>query len=457
MNSVFYLALRSLWHRRLAAGLTILSIALSVALFIGVNKTRETTRDAFSGAISKVDLIVGPRAGSLSLLLYSVFHVGSPTHVVSMKAIDYARSLPQVDWVVPFSLGDGFRGFAVVGTEPEFFARYKVRDANALALESGAIFASDSEVVIGADVAREARLKVGDSIVLSHGHTEDGDGFERHDDHPFKICGVLAPSGSPIDKSLFVSLSGMAEIHRELLAPKKNPVDPDHHAHDGHEDDARAQDDHAHDDHAHDDHAHDHEHGNSSFAEKDGQLLTMAVSGFFLGTKERSQALELQRSLNTWDKEALLAIMPGMTMAELWKNLSMFETALSVISLAVVVSGILGLFVSLFILSGQRRREMMVLRAVGAGPIAIFSLLAGEAIGLVLTGILLGWGLMYGGFLLLGPWLERRFSLALEFSVVTGSDLIFAAGLLLTGCLVGIVASVGAYRSAMRDGLGMRF
>jgi putative ABC transport system permease protein len=437
MTSVVYLALRSLWHRRLTAGLTVLSIALSVALFIGVNKTRETTRDAFSGAISKVDLIVGPRAGSLSLLLYSVFHVGSPTHVVSMKAVNYARSLPQVDWVVPFSLGDGFRGFAVVGTQPEFFTRYKVRDAQALVLQFGAVFTGDSDVVIGADVARDTGLKVGDSIILSHGHTEDGDGFERHEDHPFKICGVLAPSGSPVDKSLFVSLSGMAEIHRELLAPQNHSET-------------------THSDHEHED-EHAHEGANSSFTEKDGQLLTTAVSGFFLGTKERSQALELQRSLNTWDGEPLLAIMPGMTMAELWKNLSMFETALSVISMAVVVSGILGLFVSMFILNHQRRREMMVLRAVGAGPRVIFSLLAGEALGLVLTGILVGWGLMYGGFLLLAPWLERRFSLALEFSVISPSDLIFAAGLILTGCLVGMFASVGAYRSAMKDGLGMRF
>jgi putative ABC transport system permease protein len=375
-----------------------------------------------------------------------VFHVGSPTHVVSMSAVNYARSLPQVNWVVPFSLGDGYRGFAVVGTEPEFFSRYKVRDARPVSFSSGASFISDNEVVIGADVAREAGLKIGDSIVLSHGHTEDGDGFERHEDHPFKICGVLAPSASPLDQSLFVSLAGMAEIHRDLVTPATHDKPPHGIKQPDHHDDA----------HDHDD-EHDHEHDHGSFEEKDGKLLTNAVSGFFLGTKERSQVLELQRHLNNWDGEALLAIMPGLTMAELWKNLSMFETALSVISLAVVFSGVLGLFVSLFILSGQRRREMMVLRAVGAGPTAIFALLAGEAIGVVFTGIIIGWGFMYGGFLFLGPWLERRFSLALEFSGVSGGDLMFASGLLLTGCVVGVVASIGSYRAAMRDGLGMRF
>jgi putative ABC transport system permease protein len=445
MRAVFFLALRSLWHRRFAACLTIISIALSVALFVGVGKTREVTRDAFSGAISKVDLIVGPRTGSISLLLYSVFHVGSPTHLVSMKAVTYTRSLPQVDWVVPFSLGDGYRGYAVVGTEPEFFSRYKVRNAKALVLAAGSIFSTDSDVVIGADVAQSTGLKLGDSIVLSHGHTEDGDGFERHEEHPFKVSGILAPAGAPVDKSLFVSLSGQAEIHRNLIVPNGQEKSANSHDHDV----ASSKEGRKHD--------HDHDHDHSSFEQKNGHLITVAVSGFFLGTKERSQALELQRHLNTWNGDALLAIMPGMAMAELWKNLSVFETALRLISFAVVVSGVIGLFVSLFILSGQRRREMVVLRAVGAGPASVFGLLAGEAVFLVLSGILVGWGIMYGGFLMLGPWLERRFSLALDLSGVSGDDVVFASGLLLTGCLVGVFASIATYRAAMRDGFGMRF
>jgi putative ABC transport system permease protein len=437
MKHVIFLALSSLWHRRVPTALTMVSIAMSVALYVGVDKTRNATREAFSGAISKVDLIVGPRAGSIGVLLYSVFHVGSPTHVVSMKAVSYARSLPQVDWVVPFSLGDGYRGFPVVGTEQQFFSHYKVRDGKSPSFSLGGVFRGSSDVVIGADVAREGRLKLGDKIVLSHGHTEDGDGFERHEEHPFTVSGVLAVSGSPLDRSLFVSLDGLGEIHRNLIESgddhdkKETAGDHDHH------------------------HEHEHEHG--SFDDKDGQLITTAVSGFFLGTKERSQALALQRTLNTWDGDALLAIMPGMAMAELWKNLSIFETALLIISMAVVLSGILGLFVSLFIVSGQRRREMMVLRAVGAGPVTILGLLAGESMVLVFFGILLGWSIMFGGFLLLGPWLEHRFSVALDFSVVTSGDFMFATGLLLTGCVVGVIASIRAYRVAMQDGLGTRF
>ena len=440
------LAIRSLWHRRLATAMTVIAISLSVALFVGVNKTREATRDAFGGAISRVDLIVGPRTGTLSLLLYSVFHVGSPTHNISMKSVQYAASKPQVAWVVPFSLGDGFRGYPVLGTTPEFFERYKYRNAESIRFSDGKAFAGDAEVVIGSDVAQTLGLKLTDKIVLSHGHTEDGDGFEKHDDHPFTVIGITAATGTPIDRTVFVSLVGLGEIHRgigEASGSKTahEPEDDHHHDHDV----AQA----VHDDH--DEHAH------GSFAEKDGQIVVTSVSGFFLGAKNRMESLNLQSDLNTWKDEALLAIIPGVAMAELWKNLSIFETAMSVVSFSVVITGVLGLFVSLLILSGQRQREMMVLRAVGAGPKTIFMLLAGEAVCLVFAGIALGFGVMYGAMWVLSPWIEKKFAVTLALSGVGTYDLMFSAGLLVVGALVGVLASVRAYRAAMYDGLATKF
>ena len=450
MNNIIRLALKSLWYRRVATVLTIISISLSVALFVGVGKTKEATRDAFSGAISRVDLIVGPRTGTISLLLYSVFHVGNPTHNVSMKAVDFARRQPEVAWVVPYSLGDGFRGFPVIGTVPEFFERYKVRNGEDLRFLEGQSFKADGDAVIGSDVARTLGLKLGQKIVLSHGHTEDGDGFEKHEEHPFSIAGILRTTGTPVDKSVYVSLVGMAEIHRDLITQEKTAheehASEKEHYHDDDEDQAQGHSD---------DHGHDHE--NSSFKTSDGKIAVTAVSGFFLGARNRMESLNLQRTLNTWQGDALLAVLPGMAMAELWKNLAIFENALSIVSFSVVIAGILGLFVSLYIISGQRQREMMVLRAVGAGPMTIFSLLAGEAIFLVLAGIGVGAGVMYGGLTLLAPWIEKRFSVTLFLSGPSTDDFIFASSMLVVGCIVGIVASFNAYRSAMHDGLGTRF
>ena len=341
MNNIIRLALKSLWYRRVATVLTIISISLSVALFVGVGKTKEATRDAFSGAISRVDLIVGPRTGTISLLLYSVFHVGNPTHNVSMKAVDFARRQPEVAWVVPYSLGDGFRGFPVIGTVPEFFERYKVRNGEDLRFLEGQSFKADGDAVIGSDVARTLGLKLGQKIVLSHGHTEDGDGFEKHEEHPFSIAGILRTTGTPVDKSVYVSLVGMAEIHRDLITQEKTTheehASEKEHDHDDDEDQAQGHSE---------DHGHDLE--NSSFKTSDGKIAVTAVSGFFLGARNRMESLNLQRTLNTWQGDALLAVLPGMAMAELWKNLAIFENALSIVSFSVVIAGILGLFVSLY-------------------------------------------------------------------------------------------------------------
>ena len=440
MSPIVVLALRSLWHRRIPTVLTILSISMSVALFVGVDKIREATRDAFGGAISKVDLIVGPRSGTLSLLLFSVFHVGSPTHNISMKAVDFAKAQPEVDWVVPFSLGDGFHGAAVVGTTPEFFVHYKYRDGKSMAYRVGQGFSGDNDIVVGASVGEKQRLNLGDKIVLSHGHTEDGDGFEKHEDHPFTVTGILEVTGTPLDKSVFVTLGGLGEIHREIGAEA--------HHEEGHDEEG-------HHEEGHHEEGHHEDHG--SFKEQGGKLVATSVSGFFLGAKNRMDSLNLQRTLNTWDGDALLAILPGMAMAELWKNLSIIETAMSLVSFCVVVAGILGLFVSLYIISGQRQREMTVLRAVGAGPGAIFAMLAGEAVGLVLGGIGMGAGVMYAGLYLLSPWIEKKFSISFPISGVSTMDIVFAASMLAVGCLVGVLASFKAYRSAMREGLATRF
>ena len=453
--NVFFLAIKSLWYRRMATFLTVVAIALSVALFVGVGKTREATRDAFSGAISRVDLIVGPRTGNLSLLLYSVFHVGYPSHNVSMKAVNHVKANEQVAWVVPFSLGDGYKGFPVVGTTAEFFTHYKYRDGQNVTFDQGQAFATDNEAVIGAEVARTRGLKLGDQLVLSHGHTEDGDGFEKHEDHPFKVVGVTRFTGTPIDRSVYVSLEGLGAIH-EVASDTKHSTGGDSQKTTGH----KADHDDEHHDHAdqHEhEHDHDHAHETTSFTTKDGKILVNYVSGFFVGAKSRMSSLELQRTINTWDGEALLAIMPGVAMAELWKNLAIFEAALSIVSALVVLAGMIGLFVSLLILSSQRHHEMVVLRAIGAGPATIFALLAGEAIGIVLSAIMFGISFMYLGLLAVSPWLEKKFAIDLRLTGVDASDIQFAVVLLMIGAVVGILSSLRAYRTAMHDGLTTKF
>ena len=120
MRRLGSLALKSLWSRRGAVLLTVLTIGLSVTLLLGVERIRAEARQGFASTVSGTDLIVGARAGPVSLLLYSVFHIGDPTNDLSWDTYDEIRKWPEVAWTVPLSLGDSHRGHRVVGTTADF-------------------------------------------------------------------------------------------------------------------------------------------------------------------------------------------------------------------------------------------------------------------------------------------------------------------------------------------------
>ncbi len=198
----------SAWHRRQVLWLTVLSVALSAALLLGLERLRADVRHSFAQAVSGTDLIAGPRTGSVELLLYAVFHIGQPRANLPWAAVQQLRTHPDVAWVIPIALGDSFRGFPVVATDGSFFTHFRHGDQQALRWQSGQPFAGDSEVVLGAEVARRLKLQVGDAVILAHG---DGAMAEHdHDDHPMTVVGVLAPTGTPVDRALPVSLQAMA-------------------------------------------------------------------------------------------------------------------------------------------------------------------------------------------------------------------------------------------------------
>ena len=166
---VLRLALQSLRNRWLTALLTVLAIAVSIALLLGVEKVRTGARQSFADTISGTDLIVGARSGSINLLLYSVFRIGNATNNITWASYQDIAARPEIAWIVPLSLGDSHRGFRVLGTTPDYFKHYKYRRAHGLTFAAGKPFADLFDAVIGADVAAALGYKVGDPIVVAHG------------------------------------------------------------------------------------------------------------------------------------------------------------------------------------------------------------------------------------------------------------------------------------------------
>ncbi len=424
--SVLGLALRSLWHRRLIMGLSLLSISLSVALLVGVERVRDGVRSSFSGSISKTDLIVGAPGGNVELLLFSVFNIGSGIGGIGYETYERIRAHGDVAWAVPFSLGDSFRGRRVFGTTREYFEHFRHHGDNALTFQAGGVFESPLDVVLGAEVAKAFGLKMGDQISLEHG-VGDSSGFSglKHDNARFEVVGVLNVTATPVDQSVYVSLAAIEAIHAGWEDGAPPPADE---ALDASEVLQYALD-----------------HGEPE-----------VISGVFVGAHSRLKVLSLQRELVQDADEPLLAILPGVALAELWKNFGFFEQALRLISILVMAVGLSSVFGALYASLAVRRREMAILRSLGAGFSQIASLFVLEALFVSLVATALGMGLVYFALLVGAPLLLRETGVMVALTA-PGSTEALALGLLLVlGTVVGFIPAVKAYRTALSDGLSVR-
>lgn len=349
------LAFKSIRHRSFATTATVFSVVLSLLLLFAVERVRRSVEDSFTQTVSGVDLLVGARTGSLQLVLFSVFNIGQVTNNVSYDSYDKIHHHPDVEWTIPISLGDGHKGYRVVGTTTEFFEHYQVRSNEHLKIINGSLFTEPNEVVLGAEVAATLKYKLGDKIIVAHGSTS-GESFEEHADQPLTVVGVLDSTGTAVDRSLYITLAAMDHMHEghhEDETPEEHAkhADDDHKAHD-HD---KHHDEHEHEGKEHDHEAHDHEHHPE------------AITSFFVKLKSKTKILSMQREITENKGEALLAVIPGSVLSDLWKSLSQIELVLKVISALVMVVGLVGMIIALMTSLNERRREMAILRSLGAG------------------------------------------------------------------------------------------
>ena len=205
------LTLASLWSRKGSALLTFLAISVSVFVLLGVEQIRHQTKNSFSSAVSGSDLIVGARTGDINLLLYSVFRLGYPTNNVSWQSYQTIAANPNVAWTIPIALGDSHKGYRVMGTNHDYFKHFRFGQKQPLHLAKGAVFSDLFDVVLGSEVARALKYNLGDEVILAHGMARVS--FSKHDDKPFRVVGILKPTGTPVDQTLHVSLAGIEAIH----------------------------------------------------------------------------------------------------------------------------------------------------------------------------------------------------------------------------------------------------
>jgi putative ABC transport system permease protein len=413
------LAMQSLANRWLTALLTALAIATSVMLLIGVEKVRTGARASFADTISGTDLIMGARSGGIQLLLYSVFRIGNATNNVTWKSYQDIAGRPEVAWSVPLSLGDSHRGFRVLGTTTEYFNRYRYRQTNGLSFAAGGPFADLYDAVVGSDVAAALQYKVGDKVVIAHGLGSVS--FVEHGDKPFRIAGVLAKTGTPVDRTVHVGLEAIEAIHVDWQSGARDPGA-----------------------------------GVSADDTRKLDLKPKAITAALIGLKSKTAAFKLQRFVNEYAQEPLSAILPGAALQELWGLVGTAETALSAISAFVVVTALLGMITMILTTLNERRREMAILRSVGARPATILSLLTAEAGVLTIAGVAAGVAMLYAGLALLRPWIDRTYGLHLTLAAPTVTELTMLGAVVAAGILAGLLPGIYAYRLSLADGMTVR-
>jgi len=421
------LALKSLLNRRASVLLTVIAIAVSVTLLLAVERVRDQVQSHFANTVSGTDLIIGARTGQTQLLLSSVFHIGSMTNNMSWKSFADISSRPEVSWAVPISLGDSVQGLPVVATTNAYFEHFKYADKQPLAFSQGQPFASDEDVVLGADAAEKLSKAIGDDIIIAHG--SGGISFSEHDEHPLTVTGVLQRTGTPVDQAVLVTLHSLEMIHSGGAGHDEEHDHSDEHEHNGA-------------------HADEHEHHGEAPAE--------SISAALLGLKAKPLALRLQRQINTYKKEPLTALLPGMTLQELWKTLRVFEQALTAISAMVVLIGLLGMLTIMLASLRERRREMAVLRAVGAGPGTIFGLLLSEALLLTVVGAFSGLLLLYGLQWSLAGVIQSQTGLIFTSSWPSISEWWRIVLVISAGFMLSLIPAWRAYRQSLADGLTVK-
>ena len=416
--NLFSLSLKSAWNRRFSLGLTVLTLAISIMLLVGVDIIRKEAKSNFINTISQTDLIVGARSGPINLLLYSVFRLGDATNNVSWESYQALSQLKQVKWSVPLSLGDSHRGFRVLGTNQDYFEHYRYATDKVLELSEGKIFDGVFDVVLGADVARQLNYSVGQHIVVSHGLGSAG--FSEHDDKPFSVVGILEKTGTPVDRTVHIPLEGISAIHIDWQSGRRGVIKID-----------------------------------SERALK-MDLQPREITAFMLGLKNRIHTFRLQRQINEYAQEPLMAIIPGTTLTNLWRTLGSFELIMLGISVMVVVAGLIGMLTTIMSSLNERRREMAVLRAIGAHPYHILVLFVLETLFLMLAAIALSLILMYGMLLMLQPFLMEWIGISIAIGWLDTQQIGIIIFITLAALLVSLIPGLIAYRRSLQDGLLIR-
>lgn len=395
--------------------LSILAMSMSIFVMLGVDHVRQQAKTSFASSIAGVDLIVGTRSGSINLLLYSVFRIGSATSNVSWQSYKRLSQHSSVGWSVPISLGDSHKGYRVMGTTSQYFNYFSFGKKQPLTFQYGNKFNNIFDVVIGANVAKKLGYKLGDKLTLSHGIAKTS--FKNHKNLPFQVVGILNITGTPVDNTLHVSLQGLEAVH---LPPAKASQLVK----------------------------------NAKLTPFKTELLTpKSITAIMLGLNSKMAVFNLQQEINTDNTEPLTAIMPGVALSKLWQTMSPFENTLRLISVFVFISSLITFSAILLSSIRERSKEIKLIRIIGASSFFVFWLIQLEAMLITILSIVLAFGAINTATLLSKEIILNHYGIHIEGAILFNTSIILVFGIFLSALFAAIPPAFIAFKEANNDHL----
>lgn len=408
------LSLAYLRDRALNTALNVLLLTLGVATMVILVLFSAQLGERFERDARGIDLVVGAKGSPLQLILSSIYQVDVPTGNIPLSTVETLRSDPTIGAVIPLAQGDSFRGFRIVGTEPAYVEHYGGETAQ------GRLWQAPSEAVLGAEVARRTGAGLGQAFVGSHGMAGDG---QAHEETPFRVVGVLAPTGTVLDRLILTSVESVWDVHGIAHAEAG-----------GH------------------DEAHEHEHAapaaNASIRGDHGEA---EVTALLVKYRSPLAAVRLPNFINR--QTELQAAAPAVETARLLSLVGVGVDAARGFALLLILTSGLSIFVALYTALRQREADMALLRVMGARPVAIFGQILLEGLLLAAAGALLGVAVGHGVVALAAGAFDQLGDLGLSAFAFEPAEAWIVAGALAMGALAALIPAARVFGVDIADTL----
>lgn len=446
----FTIIRRSLSARKLSTVFTSLSVAVAVALMLVLLMMRESGRAAFERGSGNMHMLLSADGDPLTGILNSVFLAAPPRRAIEHKRFTELADKPFWSFFIPTQVGDSYRGLPVFATTRDFFDKFQPGEDEKWELNSGRFFNKDFEVVLGARAAEETGLKIGDKIALTHGMPQprnaDSNGKADepaphvHDEYKFEVVGVLKPTGGAHDRAVITTITSSWILH----------------AHDRREKEEHASGKEEEHDHAHGDHDHDHEH-EAKTTEADLIDSDRKVTGIYARVVSRpgsNASAMIPVVFNQMRSDGTITVaQPVQEINKLFAIVGSVDQILIAMAAVVAASSGISILLALYNSMDQRRRQIAVLRVLGASAGRIFRLVLAESLLLGAIGAAAGVVVALIGARIVASEMKARLGLVLEPSISPLTGLCIVGGAILLAGIAGLLPAIVAYRTSVAKNL----